>query len=104
MERKAAVSAEGLRDSGGGRAIGRLSYWRWPLGLKRSLLALSILSLLGILSFTAIREATTTSREPVAAGRAVAAPPKPAFTRAEETYVQALWPIHGDVERSAVRL
>jgi hypothetical protein len=104
MERKAAVSAEGLRDSGGARAIRRLSYGRWPLGLKRSLLALAILSLLGILSFTAIREATTTSREPVAAGRAVAAPPKPAFTRAEETYIQALWPIHGDVERSAVRL
>jgi hypothetical protein len=104
MERKAAVSAEGLRDSRGARAIGRLSYRRWPLGLKGSLLALAIVSLLGILSLTAIREATTTRREPIAAGRTVANPPKPAFTRAEETYIQALWPIHGDVERSAVRL
>jgi len=33
-----------------------------------------------------------------------ATPPKPAFTRAEEAYIQALWPIHGEVERSAVRL
>jgi len=39
----------------------------------------------------------------VAASRPVA-PPKPAFTRAEEAYIQALWPIHGDVERSAVRM
>ena len=31
-------------------------------------------------------------------------PPKPAFTRAEEAYIQALWPIHGEVERSAVRM
>ena len=74
------------------------------LGLKGTLLALAILSLLGILSVTAMREATTTGREPITAGRAVANPPKPAFTRAEETYIQALWPIHGDVERSAVRL
>ena len=103
MERKAAVSAEGSRDSGA-RAIGWLSYRRWALGLKGSLLALAIISLLGILSFTAIREGTTTSREPVGAGRAVATLPRPAFTRAEETYIQALWPIHGDVERSAVRL
>jgi hypothetical protein len=29
---------------------------------------------------------------------------RPAFTRAEEAYIQALWPIHGEVERSAVRV
>ena len=29
---------------------------------------------------------------------------KPAFTRAEEAYIQALWPIHGEVERSTVRV
>jgi hypothetical protein len=104
MERKAAASAEGSRGSTRGRALETLSHLRWPLGLKGSLVALAILSLLGILSLTAIREATTTGREPIAAGRAVADPPKPAFTRAEETYIQALWPIHGDVERSAVRL
>jgi hypothetical protein len=104
MERKAAASAKGSRGSTSGRAFEKLSHLRWPLGLKGSLLALVILSLLGILSLTAIREATTTGREPIAAGRVVADPPKPAFTRAEETYIQALWPIHGDVERSAVRL
>jgi hypothetical protein len=104
MGRKAAASAEGLRSGTSGRAPVKLSQLRWPLGLKGTLLALAILALLGILSLTAIREATTTGREPIAAGRAVPDPPKPAFTRAEETYIQALWPIHGDVERSAVRL
>jgi len=35
----------------------------------------------------------------------VAAPqPRPPFTRAEEAYIRALWPIHGDVERSTVRM
>jgi hypothetical protein len=34
----------------------------------------------------------------------VATPPRPAFTSAEKAYIQALWPIHGDVERSTVRL
>ena len=33
-----------------------------------------------------------------------AKPPKPAFTPAEEAYIQALWPIHGDVERSTARM
>jgi hypothetical protein len=104
MERKAAASTEGSRESGAGRTVDVLSRLRWPLALKGSLLATAILALLVFLAFTATREATTPGREPVAAVRPVAAAPKPAFTRAEETYIQALWPIHGDVERSAVRL
>jgi hypothetical protein len=103
MERKAAASTEGLRGSGAGRAIEILSHSRWPL-LKGSVLAVAIVALLGFLAVTATREAPTTGREPAAAVRTVAAAPRPAFTRAEEGYIQALWPIHGDVERSAVRL
>jgi hypothetical protein len=30
--------------------------------------------------------------------------PRPPLTRAEEAYIQALWPIHGAVERSAARM
>jgi hypothetical protein len=104
MERKAGLPLRARAEAGAGRAIEMLSHLRWPLGLKGNLLAVAILALLGILSFTATREATTTGRESVAAVRPVAAAPKPAFTRAEEAYIQALWPIHGDVERSAVRL
>lgn len=36
--------------------------------------------------------------------RAAAPRPRPPLTRAEEAYVRALWPIHGDVERSTVRM
>jgi len=104
MERKAAASAEGLRGSNAGRAIEILTHLRWPLSRKGSLLAVAIAALIGILGFTAVHEATTTSREPAAASRPAAAPSKPAFTRAEEAYIQALWPIHGEVERNAVRL
>src|SRR5881397_2133008 len=32
------------------------------------------------------------------------APSRPPLTRAEETYIQALWPIHGAVERSSARM
>jgi hypothetical protein len=98
MGRKAVASAEGSRGNTPGRAL------RWPLGLNGSLIAVATLTLLGILSFTAIREATTTVRAPGAAISRPAAPPKPAWTRAEEAYIQALWPIHGEVERNAVRL
>ena len=51
------------------------------------------------------REATTTVRGPIpAVSQPASTPQRPAFTRAEEAYIQALWPIHGEVERSAVRL
>lgn len=98
---KAAAPLEGSRKSGGARASGGRYHLRWPPGLKGGLLAVGLLALLGVLTFTAIREAATTAP---AASRAVPAPPRPAWTRAEEAYIQALWPIHGDVERSAVRL
>jgi hypothetical protein len=105
MEPNAAPSLEGLRESGGDRAIGGRFHFRWPLGPKGSVLAAVTLVLLGVLSFTAIREAATTAdgAAPVAS-RPASAPPRPAWTRVEEAYIQALWPIHGDVERSAVRL
>lgn len=103
MERKAAASSEGLRGSNAGRAIEVLSHLRWPLSSKGSLLAVAIAALIGILGFTAVHE-TTTRRERAVASRPAVAPPKPALTRAEEVYIQALWPIHGEVERNAVRL
>ena len=104
MDRKAAASAEGLNQGNGRPAIDMRRHLRWPLGLKGSLIAVATLALLGVLSFTALREATTTVRAPGAAVSRPAALPKPAWTRAEEAYIQALWPIHGEVERNAVRL
>ena len=104
MGRKGAAFPEGSRGSEDGRPIEMRRHLRWPLGLKGSLIAAATLALLGVLSFTAIREATTTVRAPGAAVSRPDLPPKPAWTRAEEAYIQALWPIHGEVERNAVRL
>jgi hypothetical protein len=104
MERKAAGFPEGSQKSGAGRISQILSNFRWPLGLKGSLLAFATLGLLGALAFTATREAGPTPRAPDAAASRPAVPPKPAWTRAEEAYIQAFWPIHGEVERNAVRL
>lgn len=77
----------------------------WPLGIKSSLVAVGILILLAIVAFAVVREATTTARglTPPQA-RPAAASSRPAFTPAEEAYIRSLWPIHGDVERSTVRL
>jgi len=62
-----------------------------------------VLVLVGIVIVAVAREAT--SRRLVAAALSrPAAPARPPLTREEEAYVQALWPIHGAVERSAARM
>src|SRR6266566_903272 len=67
------------------------------------LIAVGLLILIGIVIVAVAREAT--SRRVVAAALSrPAAPARPPLTPAEETYIQALWPIHGAVERSAVRM
>ena len=104
MGRKGAISPEGLRGTGDGPSVKMLSHLGWPLGVKGTALAATVVALLGIVAFGVIREATTTVRAPGAAVSRPTAPPKPAWTRAEEAYIQALWPIHGEVERNAVRL
>jgi hypothetical protein len=81
------------------------SQFHWPPDLKAIGLAAGVLVLLGVVTFGVIRESTPTAREQVpTVSRADAAPPKPAWTRAEEAYIQTLWPIHGEVEASTVRL
>lgn len=105
MGRKGAASPAVLRATGDGLAGKMLSRARWPLSVKSTAVAVAVLALLGILALAATREATTTGREPISALSPPVPPPqRPAFTRAEEAYIQALWPIHGEVERSAVRV
>ena len=104
MGRTGAISPEGLRGTGDGPSVKMLSHPRWPLGVRGTALAAAVVALSGIVAFGVIREATTTVRAPGAAVSRPAMPPKPAWTRAEEAYIQALWPIHGEVERNAVRL
>ena len=105
MGRKGAASPQGLRGTGDGLAGKLVSHARWPLGVKGSVLAVTVLALLGMVAFALTREATTTVRGPLpAVSQPAPTPQRPAFTRAEEAYIQALWPIHGEVERSTVRL
>src|SRR5438445_9892156 len=67
------------------------------------LIAVGLLILIGIVIVAVAREAT--SRRGVAAALSrPAAPARPPLTPAEETYIQALWPIHGAVERSPARM
>src|ERR671937_162367 len=78
---------------------------RPPKVSRRTLVALAALVLIvaGIVIVAIAREAT--SRRLVAAvGSRPAQPPRPPLTRAEEAYIQALWPIHGAVERSSARV
>jgi hypothetical protein len=105
MGRKGAASPEGLGGTGDGSSVRALSLPRRPLGVKGTVLAVTILALLGIVAFELSREATTTSRAPSPTlSRQAATPQRPAWTREEEVYIQALWPIHGEVERSTVRV
>jgi hypothetical protein len=104
MGRKGAIFLEGLRGAGNGLSV-KMSHPRWPLGIKGSVLAVAVLAVLGVLAFAATRELTTMDRAPTPVlSRPAPTPQMPAFTRAEEAYIQALWPIHGEVERSTVRM
>ena len=71
---------------------------------RRMLVALAVLLLIvvGIVILAVVREAN--SRRLFAAVSRPVKPPRPALTRDEEKYVQALWPIHGAVERSSARM
>jgi hypothetical protein len=105
MGRKGAGSPEGLHAIGDGLARRIMVRARWPLGVKSTVVGVAVLALLGVLAFAATREAAMTGREPTSTvSRPASAPQRPAWTRAEEVYIQALWPIHGDVERSTVRV
>jgi hypothetical protein len=85
-------------DTIGGHPMRRVSGVR----LSPKILVLVSVSLLGVLAFALSRELTTTTR-PMAA-RPALRPPRPALSPAEESYIRALWPIHGSVERSTVRM
>jgi hypothetical protein len=104
MGQKGSASFGGWR-AGNSLRRGITAHLRWPPNLKSVGLAAGVLLLLGVVAFGVIREAATTGREPaLAVSRPSAVPSRPAWTRAEEGYIQVLWPIHGEVERSTVRL
>ena len=73
--------------------------------VKLVLLGLVALGLAGVLTFAAVREATTTSRPAApSAPSSVTTAPRPAFTAAEETYARALWSVHEEVKGGSFRM
>jgi len=107
MGQKEATSPSAPQGTADGRTGRPAPQARWPLSLQASLLAGGAAVLLGLVAVGVTRKADTTEHAPTIPAAALARPtppPRPAFTRAEEAYIQALWPIHGEVERSAVRV
>jgi hypothetical protein len=104
LERKDAAS-QVLRVRGRRRSVQSALPPPWSSRVRGSIVAVAVLLLVGIVVFAVIHEAAKGARVPtsVVSPRA-AAPTQPAFTPAEETYIRALWPIHGEVQRSTVRL
>ena len=74
---------------------------------KLLILVVVFAGIAGLAAFAINREGAPASSPsaatPPAAEHAVK-PPRPALTAAEEQYIRELWPIHGDVERSAMRM
>jgi hypothetical protein len=80
----------------------RLGMARFTTRRSVVFLTVAVAILTGIAIVAVARESK--QRRLVAAAVSSPTPPRPALTRAEETYIQALWPIHGAVEHSAARM
>jgi hypothetical protein len=99
----------GRKDAtgGGSAAVGARAPAGWPrLDGKQTAIAVLVVLLLAVVVFAVTREITRTAARPATpvAATSPTRPPRPAFTAAEEAYIRALWPIHGDVERSTARM
>jgi hypothetical protein len=66
------------------------------------ILGLVSVSVVSVLTLAVSRAVTTTST--AVSAKPSPRPPRPALTPAEEAYMRAMWPIHGDVERSLMRM
>src|SRR5207249_6518234 len=74
------------------RVSGLLHLWMTPRTILRTLL---VIGLVGVLAFATTREIGR-SATPVAE----TPPARPALSPVEEAFIQSLWPIHGEVQRS----
>ena len=72
--------------------------------VKLLLVGLIVLTVLGVLCASLLREAAMAGRTAVAHARPSLTPPRPALTPAEEAYAHALWAIHADVKNAAFTL
>ena len=70
--------------------------------LRLALFGVVTIALVGVIGFALSREAATTT--PAGGPRPVLPAPRPALSPAEQAYIEALWPIHTQVERNVVRV
>ena len=80
-----------------------VTFRRGPSQVKFLVVGLIILTVLGVLCASLLREAAMAGRT-AADARPSLAPPRPALTPAEEAYAHALWAIHGDIKSAAFTL
>jgi len=105
MGRKSVASPERSSATGHDPSALWASRLSRPFGFRLLVLGVVLLGLLVVITFALVREASTPNRATISApSPPPLAPPRPPFTRAEEAYIKALWPIHGAVERSTVRM
>jgi hypothetical protein len=81
-----------------------VTFRRGPSQVKFLVVGLIILTVLGVLCASLLREAAMAGRTAAADARPSLAPPRPALTPAEEAYAHTLWAIHGNVKSAAITL
>jgi hypothetical protein len=86
---------------GRGQPSARLSRRRPSLKL---ILFTLVVALLGAFVGVAVSREAAPAAPAVAANRPALPTPRPALARNEQTYIEALWPIHTEIERIAVRV
>lgn len=100
---------EHSKSAVGGTAVGGLSTSpRQPFGWLpvawKTLVGILVVGLLGLAAFFVLYKPVPPTAVATAAPQQEAKPPRPAYTEAEEAYMKALWPIHGEVEVSSARM
>lgn len=86
------------------RDVARPSIGRSP-GVKVVVFGVVVLSLVGFFAVALTRELNgNQATAQTAMNRPTVATPRPALSAAEETYAQALWPIHNEVKASALKM
>ncbi len=76
----------------------------WLPGGWKSLAGLLLIALLGVATFFLVYRPSLPVTVATPSAPRESKPPRPAYTVAEEEYIRALWPIHGEVQRVAVRM
>lgn len=80
-----------------------MSEWRIRLTPRIIVVSVAGLIVLGVLTLAGSRALTTTPAPATASAKPATRPERPPVTAAEEAYVRAMWPIHGDVQRDLMR-